>query len=163
MKLGIIKTDERDGPFKNIKRVALYTIIEFQRSLVIRSKYSQGDFFLYCKDNSFISWKVNQKGRDITCYSQVVVYYKYYDWTDIIIVVKRYNKINKNSFNQLFIKRDNLSNLIIIKHIEIINIISYIGINKFGKEILYLVLNHTKTTLEVYSMICSIIYKFADY
>jgi hypothetical protein len=99
MKLGIIEADERDRPFKGIERVALYTTIEFQYSLAIGSKYSQGDFPLYYKNNSFISWKVNWRGRNTICYSQVVVYYKYYDWTDIIIVVKRYNKINKNSFN----------------------------------------------------------------
>jgi hypothetical protein len=77
-------------------------------------------------------------------------------------VVKRYNKINKNSFNQLFVKQDNLGNLITIKYIEIINIISRIRINEFRKEILYLVLNHIKIILKVYSMICSIISKFAD-
>jgi hypothetical protein len=77
-------------------------------------------------------------------------------------VVKRYNKINKNSFNQLFIERDDLGSLTTIKHIEIINIISYIGINEFGKEILYLVLNRIEITLEVYSMICGVISKFAD-
>jgi hypothetical protein len=92
-----------------------------------------------------------------------VVYYKCYDWTDIIIIVKRYNKINKNSFNQLFVKRNNLGSLTTIKHTEIINIISCIKINEFGKEIFYLVLNHIETILEVYSMICSIIYKFTDY
>jgi hypothetical protein len=92
-----------------------------------------------------------------------VVYYKYYDWTDIIVVVKRYNKINKNSFNQLFIERDDLGGLTTIKHTEIINIISCIRINKFGKEIFYLVLNRAETTLEVYSMICGIISKFANY
>jgi hypothetical protein len=92
-----------------------------------------------------------------------VVYYKYYDWTDIIIVIKRYNKINKNLFNQLFIKRDDLGSLTTIKYIEIINIISCIRINEFRKEILYLVLNHTKIILEVYSMICDIISKFANY
>jgi hypothetical protein len=59
MKLSIIKTDERNRPFKGIKRIALYITIELQRGLAIRSKYSQGDFFLYYKDNSFISWKVN--------------------------------------------------------------------------------------------------------
>jgi hypothetical protein len=91
-----------------------------------------------------------------------MVYYKCYDWTDIIIVVKRYNKINKNLFNQLFIKRDDLGNLIIIKHIEIINIISYIRMNEFGKEILYLVLNHAEIILEVYFMICGVISKFAN-
>jgi hypothetical protein len=78
-------------------------------------------------------------------------------------VVKRYNKINKNSFNQLFIKRNNLGSLTIIKHTEIINIISCIRINEFGKEILYLVLNRIETILEIYSMICSIISKFANY
>jgi hypothetical protein len=131
--------------------------------LAIRSKYSQNDFPLYCRDNSFISWKVNWRGRDITCYSQVVVYYKCYDWIDIIIVVKRYNKINKNSFNQLFIERDDLGSLTIIKHIEIVNIIGCIGINEFGKEIFYLVLNHAEIILEVYSMICNIISKFTNY
>jgi hypothetical protein len=35
--------------------------------------------------------------------------------------------------------------------------------NEFGKEILYLVLNHTEIILKVYSMICDIISKFADY
>jgi hypothetical protein len=78
-------------------------------------------------------------------------------------VVKRYNKINKNSFNQLFVERDNLGSLTIIKHIEIINIISCIGINEFGKEIFYLVLNHAEIILEVYSMICGIISKFTNY
>jgi hypothetical protein len=78
-------------------------------------------------------------------------------------VVKRYNKINKNLFNQLFIKRDNLGNLTIIKYIEIINIINCIRINKFRKKILYLVLNHIETILKIYSMICSIISKFTDY
>jgi hypothetical protein len=92
-----------------------------------------------------------------------VVYYKCYDWIDIIIVVKRYNKINKNSFNQLFIEQDDLGNLTTIKHTEIINIISYIGINKFRKEILYLILNRTEIILEVYFMICDIISKFANY
>jgi hypothetical protein len=77
-------------------------------------------------------------------------------------VVKRYNKINKNLFNQLFIKRDDLSNLTTIKYIEIINIISCIRINEFGKEILYLVLNHAEIILEIYSMICNIISKFAN-
>jgi hypothetical protein len=92
-----------------------------------------------------------------------MVYYKYYDWTDIIIVVKRYNKINKNSFNQLFIERDDLGNLTTIKYIEIVNIISRIRINKFGKKIFYLVLNRIKIILEVYSMICGVISKFANY
>jgi hypothetical protein len=91
-----------------------------------------------------------------------VVYYKCYDWTDIIIIVKRYNKINKNSFNQLFIKRDNLDSLTTIKHTEIINIISCIGINEFRKEIFYLVLNHIEIILEIYFMICDIISKFAN-
>jgi hypothetical protein len=59
MKLSIIKADERDRLFKGIERVAFYTTIEFQRGLAIGSKYSQGDFPLYYKDNSFISWKVN--------------------------------------------------------------------------------------------------------
>jgi hypothetical protein len=59
MKFGIIKADERDRLFKGIERIALYTTIEFQRSLAIRSEYSQGDFPLYYKDNSFISWKIN--------------------------------------------------------------------------------------------------------
>jgi hypothetical protein len=40
MKLGIIEANKRDGPFKGIKRIALYTIIELQRGLAIRSKYS---------------------------------------------------------------------------------------------------------------------------
>jgi hypothetical protein len=92
-----------------------------------------------------------------------MVYYKYYDWIDIIIVVKRYNKINKNLFNQLFIERDDLGSLTIIKHIEIINIISCIRMNEFGKEIFYLVLNHIEIILEIYFMICSIISKFANY
>jgi hypothetical protein len=163
MKLGIIKADERNRLFKGIEKIAFHTTIKLQRDLAIGSKYSQGDFPLYHRDNSFISWKVNWRGRNITCYGQVVVYYKYYDWIDIIVVVKRYNKINKNSFNQLFIKRNNLDGLTTIKHTEIINIISRIGINKFGKEILYLVLNHTKIIFEVYSMICNIISKFANY
>ena len=77
-------------------------------------------------------------------------------------MVKQYNKINKNSFNQLFIERDDLSSLTTIKHIEIINIISYIRINKFGKKIFYLVLNRIKIILEIYSMICGIISKFID-
>jgi hypothetical protein len=77
-------------------------------------------------------------------------------------VVKRYNKINKNSFNQLFVERDDLGSLTTIKHIEIINIISCIGVNEFGKEIFYLILNHTEIILEVYSMICGIIFKFAN-
>jgi hypothetical protein len=59
MKLSIIKADERDRLFKGIERVAFYTTIELQRGLAIGSKYSQGDFPLYYKDNSFISWKVN--------------------------------------------------------------------------------------------------------
>jgi hypothetical protein len=59
MKLGIIKTDKRDRLFKDIERIAFYIIIEFQRNLTIGSKYSQGDFLLYYKDNSFISWKIN--------------------------------------------------------------------------------------------------------
>jgi hypothetical protein len=78
-------------------------------------------------------------------------------------VVKRYNKINKNSFNQLFVERDDLGSLMIIKHIKIINIISCIGINEFGKEIFYLILNCAETILEIYSMICSIISKFTNY
>jgi hypothetical protein len=78
-------------------------------------------------------------------------------------VVERYNKINKNSFNQLFVKQNNLSNLITIKHIEIINIISCIRMNEFGKEIFYLVLNHIEIILKVYSMICDIISKFTNY
>jgi hypothetical protein len=78
-------------------------------------------------------------------------------------VVKRYNKINKNSFNQLFVEQNDLGSLITIKHIEIINIISCIGINEFGKKIFYLVLNHAEIILKVYSMICSIISKFANY
>jgi hypothetical protein len=65
-------------------------------------------------------------------------------------------------FNQLFVEQDDLGSLIIIKYIEIINIISCIKINEFRKEILYLVLNHTEIILEVYSMICSIISKFAN-
>jgi hypothetical protein len=77
-------------------------------------------------------------------------------------MVKWYNKINKNSFNQLFIERDNLGSLTTIKYIEIINIISYIGMNEFGKEIFYLVLNRTKIILKVYFMICDIISKFAN-
>jgi hypothetical protein len=162
MKLGIVEADERDGPFKGIERVALHTTIELQRGLAIGSEYSQGDFPLYRRDNSFISWKVNWRGRDTTCYGQVVVYCKCYDWTDIIVVVKRYNKINKNSFNQLFVERDDLGSLTTIKHTEIVNIIGRIGMNEFGKEILYLVLNRAETTLEVYSMICGVISKFAD-
>jgi hypothetical protein len=78
-------------------------------------------------------------------------------------VVKRYNKINKNLFNQLFVERDNLGSLTTIKYTKIINIINCIRINEFGKEIFYLVLNRTKTILEVYSMICGIISKFANY
>jgi hypothetical protein len=78
-------------------------------------------------------------------------------------MVKQYNKINKNSFNQLFIERDDLDNLITIKYIEIINIISCIRINKLGKEIFYLILNYAEIILEVYSMICGIISKFANY
>jgi hypothetical protein len=78
-------------------------------------------------------------------------------------VVKWYNKINKNSFNQLFVERDDLGSLTIIKHTEIINIISRIRMNEFGKKILYLVLNRIETTLKVYSMICGIISKFTDY
>ena len=78
-------------------------------------------------------------------------------------MVKRYNKINKNSFNQLFIERDDLSSLTTIKHTEIVNIISRIRINEFGKEILYLVLNRIEITLKVYSIICDVISKFANY
>jgi hypothetical protein len=78
-------------------------------------------------------------------------------------VVKRYNKINKNSFNQLFVERDDLGSLTTIKYIEIINIISYIGINKFGKKIFYLVLNRIKIIFEIYFMIYGVISKFADY
>jgi hypothetical protein len=59
MKLSIIKANERDRLFKGIKKIALYIIIEFQRGLTIRSKYFQGDFLLYYRDNSFISWKIN--------------------------------------------------------------------------------------------------------
>jgi hypothetical protein len=66
---------------------------------------------------------------------------------DIIVVVRRYNKINKNSFNQLFIERDDLGGLATIKHTEIVNIIGRIRMNEFGKEILYLVLNRTETRL----------------
>ena len=65
-------------------------------------------------------------------------------------------------FNQLFVKQDDLGSLIIIKHIEIINIISYIRINEFGKKIFYLVLNHVEIIFEVYFMICDIISKFAN-
>jgi hypothetical protein len=78
-------------------------------------------------------------------------------------VVKRYNKINKNSFNQLFIERDDLGSLTTIKYIEIINIISYIRINKFGKKIFYLVLNRIEIIFEIYFMIYSVISKFTDY
>jgi hypothetical protein len=77
-------------------------------------------------------------------------------------VVRRYNKINKNSFNQLFVEQDDLGGLATIKHTEIVNIISCIRINKFRKEILYLVLNRAETTLKVYSMICGVISKFAN-
>jgi hypothetical protein len=59
MKLGIIEADEKNKLFKGIERVALYTTIEFQRGLAIGSEYSQGDFPLYHRDNSFISWKIN--------------------------------------------------------------------------------------------------------
>jgi hypothetical protein len=59
MKLSIIKADKRNRLFKSIERIALHTTIEFQRGLAIRSKYSQGDFPLYRRDNSFISWKIN--------------------------------------------------------------------------------------------------------
>jgi hypothetical protein len=59
MKLSIIEADEKDKLFKGIEKVALYTTIELQRGLAIRSEYSQGDFPLYYRDNSFISWKVN--------------------------------------------------------------------------------------------------------
>jgi hypothetical protein len=55
MKLGIIKADERNRLFKSIERVAFYITIELQRDLAIRSEYSQGDFPLYYRDNSFIS------------------------------------------------------------------------------------------------------------
>jgi hypothetical protein len=65
-------------------------------------------------------------------------------------------------FNQLFVERDDLGGLTTIKHIEIINIISRIRINKFRKEIFYLVLNRIEIILKVYSMICSIISKFAN-
>jgi hypothetical protein len=40
MKLGIIEADERDGLFKDIKRIAFYTTIELQHDLAIGSKYS---------------------------------------------------------------------------------------------------------------------------
>jgi hypothetical protein len=49
------KSGQKNRLFKGIERVAFYTTIEFQRGLAIRSKYSQGDFPLYYKDNSFIS------------------------------------------------------------------------------------------------------------
>lgn len=149
MKLGMVEADERDGPSKGMERVALYTTIQLRRGLTIGSEYSQGDFPLHRRDNSFISWKITWKGNDITCYGQVVIYCKCYDWTDIIVVVRRYNKISKNSFNHLFVEQDDLGGLSTIKHTEIVNIIGRIGMNEFGKEILYLVLNRAETTLEV--------------
>jgi hypothetical protein len=163
MKLGIVEADERGGPSKGMERVTLHTTIELQYRLAIGSEYSQGDFPLYRRDNSFISWKVNWRGKDTTCYGQVVVYCKCYDWTDIIVVVRRYNRIYKNSFNQLFVERDDLGGLATIKHTEIVNIIGRIGMNEFGKEILYLILNRAETTLEVYSIIRSTTSKFTNY
>jgi hypothetical protein len=77
-------------------------------------------------------------------------------------MVKQYNKINKNLFNQLFVERDDLGSLTTIKYIEIVNIISCIRINEFRKEIFYLILNRTKIILEIYSMICGVISKFTD-